>query len=84
MSTQESKSFKRKLVGTVVSDKSTQTIVVSVTRRYKHALYSKFVHDSKKYHAHDIKEEAKIGDKVQIIESKPYSKLKRWELVKVL
>jgi len=84
MSTQESKSFKRKLVGTVVSDKSTQTIVVSVTRRFKHSLYSKFVHDSKKYHAHDETEQAKIGDKVQIIESKSYSKMKKWQLVKVL
>ena len=84
MSTQESKSFKRKLVGTVVSDKSTQTIVVSVTRRFKHSLYSKFVHDSKKYHAHDEKEQAKVGDKVQIIESKSYSKMKKWQLVKIL
>ena len=84
MSTQEHKSFKRKLVGTVVSDKASKTIVVNVTRRYKHALYSKFVHDSKKYHAHDEQEVAKIGDTVQIIESKPFSKLKKWQLEKVL
>jgi small subunit ribosomal protein S17 len=84
MSTEKNKSFKRKLVGTVVSDKTAKTIVVNVTRRYKHPLYSKFVHDSKKYHAHDEQEVAKIGDTVQIIESKPFSKLKRWQLEKVL
>jgi small subunit ribosomal protein S17 len=80
----ENKSFKRKLVGKVVSDKSANTVVVSVTRRFKHPLYSKFVHESKKYHAHDAEGIAKAGDTVQIIESKPYSKLKKWQLVKVL
>ncbi len=84
MSTQESKSFKRKLVGVVVSDKADKTIVVKVTRRFKHPLYSKFVHYSKKYHAHDEQGVAKAGDTVQIIESKPFSKLKKWQLVKVL
>lgn len=84
MSTQKAEGHKRKLIGIVVSDKSTQTIVVSVTRRFKHALYSKFVHDSKKYHAHDENEQAKIGDQVQIVESKSYSKMKKWQLVKVL
>ena len=84
MSTDKNKSFKRKLVGTVVSDKASKTIVVNVTRRFKHPLYSKFVHDSKKYHAHDEQEVAKIGDTVQIIESKPFSKLKKWQLEKVL
>ena len=75
---------KRKLVGVVVSNKASQTIVVSVTTRFKHAVYSKFIHESKKYHAHDANGTAKEGDRVQIIESRPMSKLKRWELVKVL
>lgn len=74
---------KRKLEGVVVSDKSHQTIVVSVVRRFKHPKYSKFVHESKKYHAHDVKNEAKVGDKVVIIESRAYSKLKKWELMRV-
>ncbi|MCK5882472.1 MAG: 30S ribosomal protein S17 [Bacteriovoracaceae bacterium] len=74
---------KRKLEGVVVSDKSHQTIVVSVVRRFKHPKYSKFVHESKKYHAHDLKNEAKVGDKVVIIESRAYSKLKKWELMRV-
>lgn len=84
MSTHKTQGYKRRLVGKVVSDKSADTIVVSVTRRFKHPLYSKFVHDSKKYHAHDAEGVAKQGDTVQIIESKPFSKLKKWQLVKVL
>ena len=76
--------FKRKLEGTVVSERNAKTIVVSTTRKFKHSKYSKFVKESKKFHAHDEKREAKLGDKVMIIESKPYSKLKKWELVRVL
>jgi small subunit ribosomal protein S17 len=72
--------FKRKMNGIVVSDKSDKTIVVKVVRRYQHNAYRKFIHTSKKYHAHDEKNTAKIGDSVTIIESRPYSKLKKWEL----
>ncbi len=79
----EKRTFKRKLEGVVVSDKSDQTIVVSVVRRFKHPKYSKFVHESKKYHAHDAKNVAKVGDKVVIVESRAYSKLKKWELMRV-
>ena len=75
--------FKRKLEGTVVSDKSAKTIVVSVTRRFQHGSYGKFVNQTKKYHAHDEKKTAKIGDKVVIIESRPFSALKRWELLTI-
>ncbi|MGB0452324.1 MAG: 30S ribosomal protein S17 [Bacteriovoracaceae bacterium] len=75
--------FKRKLTGTVVSDVNDQTIVVNVVRRFKHRTYSKFINQSKKYHAHDVKNTAKKGDVVTIIESKPYSKLKKWELFSV-
>ena len=77
------KAFKRKLNGIVVSDKNEQTIVVRVTRRFKHPLYNKFVHASKKYHAHDEKNTAKEGDSVTIIESRSYSKRKTWELLQV-
>jgi len=83
MSEQKTNSFKRKLEGVVVSDKNTNTIVVNVVRRFKHRAYNKFVSSSKKYHAHDAVEKAKLGDKVTIIESKPYSKLKKWELLSV-
>ena len=78
-----SKTFKRRLKGTVVSDKANQTIVVKVQRRFKHPIYSKFVNKTKKYHAHDLENTAKEGDVVTIIESRPYSKLKKWELVRV-
>lgn len=72
--------FKRKLDGIVVSDKSAKTVVVEVTRKFKHPKYSKFIFQSDKYHAHDEGNTAKIGDKVTIIESRPHSKLKKWEL----
>tara|TARA_B100000963_G_scaffold326324_1_gene313278 strand:- start:239 stop:484 length:246 start_codon:yes stop_codon:yes gene_type:complete len=69
---------KRILSGTVVSSNINKTIVVSVTRRVKHKLYKKIISRSKKYHAHDEKNEFKVGDIVSIIESKPISKLKSW------
>jgi small subunit ribosomal protein S17 len=75
--------YKRMLSGVVVSDKTTNTIVVKVERRFKHAKYSKFISTTKKYHAHDAKSQAKIGDIVTIAESKPFSKLKNWELVSI-
>lgn len=77
------KVFKRRLKGTVVSDKTDKTIVVKVQRRFKHPIYSKFVNKTKKYHAHDLENKAKEGDVVTIIESRPYSKMKKWELVRV-
>lgn len=75
--------FKRTLTGEVVSDKTTKTIVVKVERKTMHPKYNKFVTTSKKYHAHDEKEQASMGQLVTIIESKPYSKMKRWELVSI-
>jgi small subunit ribosomal protein S17 len=73
--------FKRRLKGVVVSDKADKTIVVKVQRRFKHPIYSKFVNKTKKYHAHDEANTAKIGDVVTIVESRPHSKLKKWELI---
>ncbi len=69
---------KRVLSGIVVSSNSNKTIVVKVTRRVKHKLYKKIISRSKKYHAHDEKNQYKIGDLVSIIETKPISKLKSW------
>jgi small subunit ribosomal protein S17 len=83
MSTNTETRSKRKLNGVVVADKSEKTIVVDVLRRYKHDKYSKQVYKTKKHHAHDETGVAKLGDKVTIIESRPYSKLKRWELLSV-
>ena len=72
---------KRILSGTVVSSNSNKTIVVKVTRRVKHKLYRKIINKSKKYHAHDEKNEFKIGDFVSISETKPISKLKTWIVI---
>jgi len=72
---------KRILEGTVVSDANDMTVVVSVERAVKHPLYGKIIRTSKKYHAHDENNQFKIGDNVKIIESKPYSKLKRWAVL---
>ena len=72
---------KRLLSGIVISSSSDKTVVVKVTRRVKHKLYRKIISRSKKYHAHDEKNKYKIGDIVKIIESKPISKLKTWEVL---
>lgn len=80
----EKKSNKRVLVGRVTSDKTDKTIVVGVETLVKHPLYKKYINRRKKYMAHDPENECRIGDKVQIIESRPLSKRKRWQLVKVL
>ncbi len=72
---------KRVLSGTVVSSGSNKTIVVKVTRRVKHKLYKKIISRSKKYHAHDDKNEFKVGDIVSIIETRPISKLKTWSAI---
>jgi small subunit ribosomal protein S17 len=74
----------RELVGEVVSDKMEKTIVVEVARRVRHPRYLKVMTKYKKFYAHDEKEEAGLGDRVRIIESRPLSKLKRWRLVEVV
>ena len=72
---------KRVLIGKVVKDKNDKTIVVKVERKYSHPFFGKVMTSSKKYHAHDEKNKFKIGDNVKIIESKPYSKMKKLEVV---
>ena len=75
------KNFKRRLRGVVVSDVNDKTIVVDVQRRYKHPVYKKFMTKTKKYHAHDELNAAQVGDRVTIVEARPFSAKKRWELV---
>ena len=75
---------KRILQGTVVSDTNEKTVVVSVERRFTHPIMKKTVRRSKKYHAHDEANAAKVGDVVQIEECAPISKNKRWTLVQPL
>jgi small subunit ribosomal protein S17 len=76
--TETKPSLKRTLIGKVVSDKRSKTITVLIERRVKHDLYEKIVVKSSKYHAHDEKSEYKVGDIVEIVESRPISKTKNW------
>ncbi len=69
---------KRILVGTVTSNKTDKTVTVLVERKVKHPLYGKIIRRSKKYHAHDEKNEFTLGDVVRIEETKPISKTKTW------
>ena len=71
-------------VGEVVSDKMDKSIVVSVERREKHPKYGKFIKKTKKFMAHDDKNECGVGDTVRIMETRPLSKLKRWRMVEIL
>jgi len=71
---------RRAVVGTVVSDKMQKTIVVKVDRRVRHSLYKKYVEKSRRYKAHDETNEAKVGDIVTLVESRPLSREKRWVL----
>ena len=72
---------RRVLTGTIVSDKMDKTVTVLVERRLMHPVYKKFITRSKKYLAHDEANQFKTGDVVQIIESSPLSKRKRWQVV---
>ena len=72
---------KRILQGVVVSDKQDKTVVVRVERQIMHPVYRKFVKRSKKFAAHDENNQFKVGDKVSIVESKPYSKTKTWTVI---
>ena len=74
----------RTLIGKVVSDKRSKTITVLIERRTKHELYGKIVARSSKYHAHDEKGEYKMGDVVEIAESRPISKTKSWVVTRLV
>ncbi|MCC7208528.1 MAG: 30S ribosomal protein S17 [Anaerolineae bacterium] len=75
---------RRRLVGHVTSAKMNKTIVVTVDVAKRHPVYAKVVRETRKFYAHDEANQAKEGDLVQIVESRPYSKLKRWALETVL
>ncbi|MFZ9742873.1 MAG: 30S ribosomal protein S17 [Chitinophagaceae bacterium] len=70
--------------GIVSSDKMNKTFTVAVERKVKHPIYGKFVKKTTKFHAHDEKNEAKPGDVVKIVETRPLSKTKRWRLVEII
>ncbi|GAB5046898.1 30S ribosomal protein S17 [Thermodesulfovibrio sp. TK110] len=75
---------KKILKGTVVSDKMDKTVVVSVERIFQHPLYKKTIKTKKKYKAHDEENKCKLGDMVEIIESRPISKTKRWRILRII
>jgi small subunit ribosomal protein S17 len=75
---------RKERTGTVVSDRQDKTIIVLVERRTAHPLYKKVVKTSKRYATHDESNEAKIGDVVKIVETRPLSKNKRWRLTGVI
>ena len=72
---------KKILRGTITSAKNNKTVVVEVTRKFKHPFYEKVIKRTKKYHAHDEKNKFKEGQTVSIVESKPFSKKKTWQVV---
>jgi len=77
-------SLKRALVGKVVSDKRAKTVTVLIERRVKHPIYDKIVIRSSKFHAHDEKGDYKLGDTVEITESRPLSKTKHWVVTRLV
>ncbi|MDO4496292.1 MAG: 30S ribosomal protein S17 [Bacteroidales bacterium] len=80
----ETRNLRKTRIGIVSSDKMEKTITVTVKYKEKHPIYGKFVNKTKKYHAHDEKNEAHVGDRVLLMETRPLSKLKRWRLVEIL
>jgi small subunit ribosomal protein S17 len=80
----ETRNLRKTRMGIVSSDKMDKTITVTVKYKEKHPIYGKFVNKTKKYHAHDEKNEAQVGDRVLLMETRPLSKSKRWRLVEII
>ncbi|HLP19990.1 MAG TPA: 30S ribosomal protein S17 [Chitinophagales bacterium] len=78
------RNLRKERTGIVTSDKMDKTITVSIERKVKHPIYGKFVKTTKKFKAHDEKNDAKTGDTVKISETRPLSRTKRWRLVEVV
>ena len=80
----ETRGYRKTRVGVVVSDKMDKTIVVAIKTKVRHPLYGKMVNRTRKFKAHDEKNECGIGDTVKIMETRPISKDKRWRLVEII
>ena len=80
----EQRRLRKERVGVVSSNKMDKTITVAVKWKEKQPIYGKFVNKTKKYHAHDEKNECNIGDTVRIMETRPLSRTKRWRLVNII
>lgn len=78
------RNLRKTRVGIVTSDKMDKTVVVTIKNRVRHQLYNKIVNDTVKYKAHDENNECGVGDKVLIMECRPYSKDKRWRVVEII
>lgn len=81
---EETRNLRKERTGVVTSNKMAKSIVVSVERKQKHPMYGKFIKLTKKFHAHDEKNECNIGDTVRIMETRPLSKTKNWRLVEII
>lgn len=80
----EARKLRKTRQGVVLSNKMDKTIIVAAKFKEKHPIYGKFISKTKKYYAHDEKNEVNLGDIVQIMETRPLSKLKRWRVVKIV
>ena len=80
----EARNLRKTRVGIVVSDKMDKTIVVAIQDNVKHKVYNKIIKRTTKIHAHDEKNECNVGDKVEVMETRPLSKTKRWRLVQII
>ena len=80
----ETRNLRKERTGVVFSNKMDKSITVAVKWKEKHPIYGKFVNKTKKFHAHDEKNDCNIGDVVKIMETRPLSKLKRWRLVEII
>lgn len=80
----EKRNLRKERIGVVSSNKMEKSIVVAEVKRVKHAMYGKYVLNTKKYVAHDENNDCNEGDKVRIMETRPLSKSKRWRLVEIL
>ena len=80
----EARNLRKQRTGVVSSNKTDKTIVIASKFKEKHPIYGKFVSKTKKYHAHDEKNECNVGDTVLIMETRPLSKTKRWRLVQIV
>ncbi|MBQ7474308.1 MAG: 30S ribosomal protein S17 [Clostridia bacterium] len=78
------RNLRKTRVGHVVSDKMEKTIVVAIEDNVKHPTYGKIIKRTSKIHAHDENDECRIGDKVEVMETRPLSKTKRWRLVRII
>ncbi|HEV2341892.1 MAG TPA: 30S ribosomal protein S17 [Candidatus Acidoferrales bacterium] len=81
---QDTRGARQELTGVVASAAMQKTIVVKVTRTVQHRTYQRVIRISKKYYAHDEENQARAGDRVRIVASRPLSKLKRWRLAEVI